>query len=436
MSSLNLFLGDYKNYPIHVFGGGFEKVNVITGMKGGGKSHIAKGIISEALKAGMSTVVFDINNEYDKVSPNATILKPGVNLKFRLDFIKMETLFHLFERLAPFPEKTAYSVYAKLPKLIEEYKNTNTPDLNYLKQMVKDIIPGSDQNEPVRNMRMGYQRSLEIVESYNLIMTTSEAKAEDDHIKGRSKPEGVPIFSLRTAFNDMFIGNPEVLIFQIGGLQTRLQKVIVSLVIDHLKESCDKQTKAYQEYLKTGNKTLRTEFPVYPTVFFEEAHIYMDTRDIDDLVPLIRHIGINVFFVTNTPGELPDSVFRLLDNLIMTRMVNRKDIDRLADCGLTDKETIVGFAQNLKEHHALFLSGKEGATKNFPLVFHVRDFGLEKSGQTRSQWDAMLKSQQQQKAVDKSSANAKQKTPDLNTSQSSTSSKSRRKRKTEDPLNQ
>ncbi|XWK89667.1 MAG: helicase HerA-like domain-containing protein [Phormidium sp.] len=447
MSSLNLFLGDYKDHPIKVFGGGFEKVNVITGMKGGGKSHIAKGIISEGLKAGMSTVVFDINNEYDKVSPNAIILKPGVNLKFRLDFIKMETLFHLFERLAPFPEKTAYLAYAKIPKLIAEYtknnqklkesgKEPNIPDLEYLMKVANQVIEGNEKSEAISAMKQGYLRSLEIIQSYGLIMTASEAKAEDNLIKGNGNQEAVTSFSLRTVFNDIFLGTPQVLVFQIGGLQNRLQKGIVSLVLDHLKESCDKQTKAYQEYLKTGNKTLRTEFPVYPTVFFEEAHIYMDTRDIDDLVPLIRHIGINVFFVTNTPGELPDSVFRLLDNLIMTRMVNRKDIDRLADCGLTDKETIVGFAQNLKEHHALFLSGKEGATKNFPLVFHVRDFGLEKSGQTRSQWDAMLKSQQQQKAVDKSSAEAKQKTPDLNTSQRSTSSKSRRKRKTEDPLNQ
>ena len=98
---------------------------------------------------------------------------------------------------------------------------------------------------------------------------------------------------------------------------------------------------------------------------------------------------MNVFFITNTPGALPDSVFRLLDNLVMTRLINRKDIDRLVDCGLADKDTIEGFAQNLRDHHALFLSAKNGATQNFPLVCHVRDFGLPQSGQTRSQWEAM-----------------------------------------------
>ena len=432
---LHLHLGDYKSEPIKVHGGGFEKVNLITGMKGGGKSHIAKGIIAESLKAGMSTVVFDINNEYDQVSENAIILKPGINLKFRLDFMEMETLFRLFERLAPFPEKTAYSVSAKLPKMMAEYtkhnkeyvkqgKEENIPDIEYLKNLENQVIQGSANNEAIKNMRMGYKRSLEIVDSYGLIMSQGEARTEDKFIRKKTQVEKV-VFSLRSVFNDIFLGTPQVLVFQIGGLRNQVQKVILSLVIDHLKQSCNKQTEAYHSYLKTGVNPLPPEFPrypIYPTVFFEEAHMYMDTRDIDDLIPIIRHIGINAFFVTNTPGALPESVFRLLDNLIMTRMVNRKDIDRVADCGLTDKETIIGFANNLKEHHALFLSAKDGATKNFPLVFHVRDFGLPRSGETRSQWKAMSKVKQAQQQDNDSIADRQQ------SKSESASSKPKRKR--------
>ena len=403
-SSLNLRLGDYKGEPIEIYGGGFEKVNLITGMKGGGKSHIAKGIISENLKSGMSAVIFDINNEYDKVSENAIILKPGINLKFRIDFMEMETLFRLFERLAPFPEKTAYAASAKIPNLIREYE-PNIPDIKYLRSIANQVVGSSTKSEAVNSMRLAYQRSLDIVESYNLIMTKEEADAEDKLIRKPTKidREKVKVFSLRSVFNDMLNGVPQVLVFQIGGLRTQVQKVIVSLVLDHLKDSCDKQTEAYRKSPEPNSKQpLPTGFPIYPTVFFEEAHMYMESRDIDDLIPIIRHIGINVCFVTNTPGALPDSVFRLLDNLIMTRMVNRRDIDRVADCGLTDKETIVGFANNLKEHHALFLSAKDGATKNFPLVFHVRDFGLPKSGETRSQWKAMSLAKKKQKAGDNS----------------------------------
>jgi hypothetical protein len=45
IDGLSLDLGTYKSESVVVFGGGFEKVNLITGMKGAGKSHIAKGII-------------------------------------------------------------------------------------------------------------------------------------------------------------------------------------------------------------------------------------------------------------------------------------------------------------------------------------------------------------------------------------------------------
>jgi hypothetical protein len=391
MTELNLHLGSYKTQEIKIFGQGFDKVNLITGMKGGGKSHIAKGIISENFKAGMSAVVFDINGEYSKL-PNALVLTPGTNLKFRLDYTSNETFFRIIERLSPsFAQTaTASAAFAKLPEIIRKRKealdqnnHNHIPDMKFLIGAANQIVSGGGSVE--QNMQYAYIRAMEVIDSSKLIMTETEARAEDEFVvaakndKNEKKPPAT--VTLRTAFANMFNQQPQILTFQIGGLPKLIQKTVVALVLDHLKEACEKQAQNFHK----GNQA----FPIYPTVFFEEAHMYMDERDIDELIPLIRHIGINVFFVTNTPGALPDSIFRLLDNLIMTRMVNRRDIDRVADCGLVDKETIVGFAKNLKDHHALFLSAKDGATQGFPLVMNVRDFGLPKSGQTRSQWEAM-----------------------------------------------
>ncbi|MCP9494115.1 MAG: DUF853 family protein [Pyrinomonadaceae bacterium MAG19_C2-C3] len=387
--NMSLHLGDYQNEDLTVAGEGFDKVNLVTGMKGAGKSHITKGIINESLKLNMSSVVFDINNEYDNLTPNAAVLRPGSsgNFKFRLDRMDAETFLALIRRLSPFPPATELAANAEIPLKIQERIQANhIPDIPFLRDAVNQIFPG---NSPVvNNMRSAYLRSLENVEKYNLVMTEQEAQAEDAGVRNGQPAQ---VRSLITAFHNTFSRGAQLIVFKLGGLSSTLQRSILTLVIDYLKELCAKQSIAH------ANNPTKYPYPIYPTVFFEEAHMYMDEQRIEELVPLIRHIGINVFFITNTPGALPESVFRLVDNIIMTRMFSRKDIDRIVDCGLTDKETIYGFARNLKDRHALFLSAKEGATKNFPLVFRVRDFNLPKSGQTRSQWRAMrehLESQQ------------------------------------------
>lgn len=223
-------------------------------------------------------------------------------------------------------------------------------------------------------------------------MTKDEIENENKYI--RKVREGIDtdpldVYSLTSVLSNIESKDqPSVIVFSIGGLLPFIQKVVLDLVIETLKTICEKQTREYEKAKEEGNHYV----PVYPTIYFEEAHMYMEPRVIDDLVPLIRHYGMNLFFITNTPGALPDSVFRLVDNLLMTKMLNKRDIDQVKNCGLADAETIEGFARDLPKYHALFLSGIEGSTKNFPLVFKVRDFKLPKTGVTRSMWQAMKES--------------------------------------------
>jgi len=382
VSALNVSLGDYKGQVVEFFGGGFDKVNLITGMKGAGKSHIAKGIISENLKLGMSAIVFDINNEYHRL-PHSITLFPGKNLKFRLDRIAPRALIDMIERIAPFAERTGQYVRAELPEIIKtrSEEKAHVPDIAYLKAQAKNIIKSG--GEPGENMRGSYIGSLNALDSYDLIMSESEALGEQEYIKQpTSEAPNVQSLSSVLARVDE---QPSVIIFSLGGLLPFIQKVVLDLVVETLKSISERQTKKYEEEKGKGNFYV----PIYPTIYFEEAHMYMEPRVIDELIPLIRHYGMNLFFITNTPGALPDSVFRLVDNLIMTKMLNKKDIDQVKNCGLTDQETIEGFARDLPKYHALFLSGIEGSTSNFPLIFRVRDFGLPETGITRSMWQAM-----------------------------------------------
>ena len=389
VKELDLNLGDYKKAPISFWGGGFEKINLITGMKGAGKSHIAKGIISESLKTGMSAVVFDINNEYSELeNENTNIYTPGENFKFRLDRMKPKTFLSMVNRLAPFAEKTQLIAQARIPKAIRQRKNDNKcPDIHYLKTQSRNIIKGDAPY--LLNMRSSYESSLDIIDTYNMIITSNEALMEDNLLRGKSS-ESLRIKSLTSILHKIMDKNKsEIIVIKIGGLQSYLQYTIVDMILDTLKDLSIRQFNKYKDSISENAPEEEIYTPIFPTIYFEEAHMYMEPKVINELLPLIRHYGMNVFFITNTPKELPDSVFRLMDNLIMTRMVNKKDIDQVKNCGLTDAETISGFASNLKQYNALFLSGLNGATKNFPLIFKVRDFGLPKSGETRSMWQVM-----------------------------------------------
>jgi hypothetical protein len=377
---ISLNLGDYKGWSVEVSGAGFEKVNLITGMKGEGKSHLTKGIIDESRQRGMSAVVFDINGEY-KDLPEAQAFVPTVNLKFRLDRLRRPGLFlSIIQRLAPFAERTSYSALAELPQIIRDRKGKGGGlDIEFLKEQADSIFHGNAKY--LETMRESYKQSLSIIESYDLFATAQEIKDEDEALKKNNSPK---VATLSSAFYNLDqLDKAGVIVFSIGSLPAPVQRAVVSLVLDSLSEMCDRQ---YTDW-KSGNRRV----PIYPTVYFEEAHMYMDENDINETIPLIRHLGMNLFFVTNTPGELPDSVFRLADNLIMTRLLNESDMRKVATCGLADSETIDSFARDLPEHHALLLSGKNGTTRNFPLVFHVRHFGLPPSGVSRSMWAELAK---------------------------------------------
>ena len=72
---------DGRDFAIE--GRNFEKVNVITSLKGMGKSHLAKVVILQLIERGMACVVFDLNREYVRLPPlqmdnGGMVIRPGI----------------------------------------------------------------------------------------------------------------------------------------------------------------------------------------------------------------------------------------------------------------------------------------------------------------------------------------------------------------------
>lgn len=374
---LDIELGSYRGKPVRVFGGALGMINAVVGNKGSGKSHLSKGIIHTSRQRGVSTVIFDSNDEHRSAFPDALILRPGENLFFRLDQLSSQSFISLLTQLSPLAEKTFYAVAAKVPYLIRErVRADRIPDIAYLKACDKMVIPGA--GEASESMRAAYIRSLENLERHSIIMTERQALDEDTALLENRVPRAM---SFTGAFSGIFSGKAEIVVLQIARLREALTKVVVSLVLDYLRDACDRQAKMH-----ASNPAY---VPIYPALCFEEAQEYMTSDELNALLPVIRHVGMVAWYVTNSPSKLPDVIFRLADNILVTQLLNTGDIARIAESGLADQYTIQEFAQGMRRHHALLLSGASGATQGFPLVFSVRDFGLPASGVTRSQWAVM-----------------------------------------------
>jgi hypothetical protein len=99
-----------------------------------------------------------------------------------------------------------------------------------------------------------------------------------------------------------------------------------------------------------------------------------------------RHLGLTTFFITNTPNDLPEVIFRQLDNLIVTGLGHAADLRTIAKCALTDQETLESLAVSLSPTEALVIGRLTG---NYPLVVKIDPLpaGFPTTGRTRSFWD-------------------------------------------------
>jgi DNA helicase HerA-like ATPase len=121
----------------------------------------------------------------------------------------------------------------------------------------------------------------------------------------------------------------------------------------------------------------------YPFVFYEESHFYAAPNEIINLITRGRHLGLTTFFLTNSPGELPEVIFRQLDNLIVTGLSHSADLRTIAKSAVSDEDTLRSLAIGLPRDHAMIVGR---LTSNFPLMMQIDPLpeGFPATGITRS----------------------------------------------------
>ena len=121
-----------RGEPFFIEGHYLEKVNVITGVKGAGKSYLSKVVLLELINAGAPCIVFDLNKEYihlpkHDVDPHTGAvrtkgiihLKAGENLKLGVRQFGLSPLVTMLTRFG-LPDVSAMYFENRMARLLQE----------------------------------------------------------------------------------------------------------------------------------------------------------------------------------------------------------------------------------------------------------------------------------------------------------------------------
>jgi len=341
----------------------YEKVNVITALKGMGKSHLAKVIVLQLMQRQMVSVIFDINREYTQLpalveengevaAAGTIVLSASQNFRVTIEGFGRRAFVRLFEQFNP-PENTRNIFEMRINEAFNQleqldFANQQAPE-NRQRQRpflnidhIRGLFPANRTNEFVRNAVMD---RLEIIENLNLFAITIDEGSSFYHAYDICAQRGGAI------------------VIDLAPLSSRFaRETFVGATLDMVERMA--QTS-----------------PKLPFVFFEEAHLYTSGERIDNLITRARHLGITSTFVTNMITHLNETILRQVDNLFLLYLPHKDDVKHVAKSATTDEETVSAFAQRIERHHAMVVGV---ATNNYPIVFRVAAAdGINMAGQTR-----------------------------------------------------
>lgn len=342
---------------LEIAGRSYEKINIITALKGMGKSHLAKVIILELIKQGMPCIVFDMNREYIRLpklkvdgeqvtEAGVVVLSATKNFRVSIEGFGRRALVSLFKSYSP-PDNTLNEFEFQINQMFDQIEKmrfsdrdtqTSIPFINL--EMVRSRFDRSNQY-----VREAVISRLKYIEGLNLF-----ARTEDEGI----------------SFDEQY-----ALCAQQGG----------ALVIDlaHLTSTFARET-FVEATLDMVERVAATQAKL-PFVFFEEAHMYAKGERIENLVTRARHLGITSTFVTNMVTQLNETVLRQVDNLFLLYLPHKDDVRHVSKSATTDEETVSAFAQRIEKHHAMVIGQ---ATGNYPIVFKVATpDGVQMAGETK-----------------------------------------------------
>lgn len=351
-----------RGEPFFIEGHHLEKVNIVTGVKGAGKSYLSKVILLELINAGAPCIVFDLNKEYIHLpkheidtrsgrvrSKGIVHLKAGENLKLGIRQFGLSPLVTMLVKFG-LPEVSAMYFENRMTRLFQEAwhyeQQGRTPPfigIQHLIEMAEEL-----EFSPNEVVSAAIRSRLEAAKNTGVFAERADEAT-----------------SLQAEYDKVRHGG--ALVIDISGLTNLSRQGFVQAIIDIIREICESEIQQ-----GTGR---------FPFVFFEEAHLYISHNTIGYIVTRSRHLGITCFFVTNMVGGLDETVLRQADNLFLLYLPFDDDVRHISKSAMTDQETMSSFVKRLRRHHALVLGD---VTRQYPIIIKVKELkGIHTAGETQ-----------------------------------------------------
>ena len=320
------------------------RLNIITGKKETGKSHLSKLLMVSLVGYKATVVVFDLNGEYSSLGMSADgkrnmyydkihALAPSQNFKVALSELHLNVIIGILIHALHLPGTSARE-FRRIWKTLKDKGNLTLHELG-------EAIRNLNCNQHVRDALSSRFHAL--VNSGFFTDNAAESTLIDECMLKAKENGGAIIINLR---NTSAID----------------RQIVVEYVLGKLVDSLT-------------NWKLKAVF-----LFAEEAHLYLRETYWDDIVTRMRHFGIFTTFITNQPDTIRENIYRQADNIFLFNFTNEHDLDVVSRAARVDAETVRSIARDLPPHHCLTLGR---VVRDFPMVARVRALDLKTMGETR-----------------------------------------------------
>ncbi|HZE77605.1 MAG TPA: DUF87 domain-containing protein [Nitrososphaeraceae archaeon] len=357
ISELNSLLKRTGIFPIQIGSAGednedFEiyaedldgKLNIITGKKESGKSHLSKILIKTLVQHGAFVIVFDLNNEYgglawntdgsaSSITDQIMLLEPGNGLNFSLDYCGKGTVSNILKNALDMPSASLREFF----RIWDWLENKQTLEMG----SIGNAINTWNINELVRDALISRYH---VIQASRLFLDKGNSVGLRFEEIVKQKHKGV------------------AMIINMSKVTPVVRRMIVELVLSKIVDLLERS--------------------VIPPIFLfaEEAQLYIRETYWEDIITRMRHFGIYATFITNQPDAIGDAIYRQVDNVFLFNFMNDTDLDKISKVSLADNDTIKSIVRTLPQRHCLTI-GK--VVCELPMVIKIAPVELLTGGETK-----------------------------------------------------